>query len=261
MFRITESILARQLDDFQENHRLVHKGIHGFRRERGTNTAMLETWGYVLHKTKKEDLVALDFLDVSAGFNTMVHLYLLRKMEVEVGMGENLLEWLSSYLDNWLQYIVVGASSSATRRMTKGAPQGDGMSPILWRSYTNVIPEAGLQRTQEKVDELVPERYLEAGADQGVLSNKLDSKIQLTTEEELDRQMKRNGTWNLSAWRQKRTMNGGQDYKLIQKKRDDDQDVLTSVYADDSQSRTSAKTKKELELRNSHGLRSNMQEA
>ena len=64
MSRITESILARQLDDFQKKHRLVHKGIHGFRRERGTNTAMLETWEYVLHKTEKGDLVALDFLDV-----------------------------------------------------------------------------------------------------------------------------------------------------------------------------------------------------
>ena len=30
--RITESLLARQLDDFQEKHHLVHKGVHGFRR-------------------------------------------------------------------------------------------------------------------------------------------------------------------------------------------------------------------------------------
>ena len=59
--------------------------------------------------------MALDFLDMSAGFDTMVHLYLLRKMEVEVGMGEESLEWLSSYLNSWLQYVVVGASSSSTR--------------------------------------------------------------------------------------------------------------------------------------------------
>ena len=49
--RITESLLARQLDDFQEQHHLVHKGVHGFRRGRGTNTAMLETCEYVLSKT------------------------------------------------------------------------------------------------------------------------------------------------------------------------------------------------------------------
>ena len=252
--RITESILARQLDDYQEKHKLVHKGIHGFRRERGTNTAMLETWEYVLHKTEKGDLVALDFLDVSAGFDTMVHLYLLRKMEVEVGMGEKSLKWLSSYLDNWLQYVVVGASSSTTRIMTKGAPQGGGLSHILWRSYTNVIPEAGLQNTQEEEDEIVPPRPKETSTDQGVLSKQVDLKIELTSEEVLDQQMRRNECWNLSTWRQQRTGNEGQDDVLIQKKREDDKDVVTSVYADDSQSRTSAKTKKELELRNSHGL-------
>ena len=77
--RITESLLARQLDDFQEKHKLVHKGVHGFRRGRGTNTAMLEAWEYVLTKTEKGELVALDFLDMTAGFDTMVHLYLLKK--------------------------------------------------------------------------------------------------------------------------------------------------------------------------------------
>ena len=45
---------------------------------------MLETWEFVLSKTEKGELVALDFLDISAGFNKMVHLYLLRKMEVEI---------------------------------------------------------------------------------------------------------------------------------------------------------------------------------
>ena len=61
--RITEVLLAKQLDDYQEKHCLLHRGVHGFRKGRGTNTAMLEVWEYVLHKTDKGDLVALDFLD------------------------------------------------------------------------------------------------------------------------------------------------------------------------------------------------------
>ena len=35
-------------------------------------------------QTEKGELVALGFLDISAGFDTMVHLYLLKKMEIEV---------------------------------------------------------------------------------------------------------------------------------------------------------------------------------
>ena len=103
MSRIMEAVLAGQLDKYQEEQGLVHQGVHGFGKGRGTNTAMLEVWEYVLRKTKKGELVALDVLDVSAGFDTLVHLYILRKMEVQYGMKQNSLEWLSSYLEGWLQ--------------------------------------------------------------------------------------------------------------------------------------------------------------
>ena len=175
--------MPKQLDRYQEEQGLVHQGVHGFRKGRGTNTAMLETWEYVLAKTEKGELVALDFLDMSAGFDTMVHLYLLRKMEVETGMGEESLEWLSSYLNGWLQYVVVGASSSSTREMTKGAPQGGGMSPALWRSYKKLIPEAGLQRTQEEGEDDRGEERTEirTEVDRGVLSKQIDIKNNLST--------------------------------------------------------------------------------
>ena len=65
--------------------------------------------------------------------------------------------------------------------------------------------------------------------------------------------MRREGLWNLQHWRRRRTGDGIHD-KLIQKMREEDEDVITSIYADDSQSRTSAKTKRELEIRNSRGL-------
>ena len=45
--RIMEAILARQLDQYQEEHGLVHQGVHGFRKGRGTNPAMVEVWEYV----------------------------------------------------------------------------------------------------------------------------------------------------------------------------------------------------------------------
>ena len=120
--RIAEALLAQQLDNYQEAHGLLHQGVHGFRKGRGTNTCMLETWEYVLHKTEQGNLVAIDLLDTSAAFDTLIHHYLMRKMEVEVGMSEESIEWLASYLKDWIEYVVVGASSSSTRLKTKGAP-------------------------------------------------------------------------------------------------------------------------------------------
>ena len=79
------SAIAR-IDDHQEKDRLLHRGVNGFRKGRGTHMAMLKTWEYVLAKTERGHLVAIDLLDTSAAFDTLVHLYLLGKMKVETGM-------------------------------------------------------------------------------------------------------------------------------------------------------------------------------
>ena len=73
----------------------------------------------------------MEVLDVSDGFGSLVHINILRKMEVQFGMDQNSLEWLASYIGDWKQYIVVEAASSRTRKTTRGAPQGGGLSPIL----------------------------------------------------------------------------------------------------------------------------------
>ena len=249
--RIAEALLARQLDTYQEKHGLLHQGVHGFRKGRGTNTCMLETWEYTLEKTEKGNLVAIDLLDTSAAFDTLIHHYLLRKMEVDVGMSQESLEWLGSYLEDWLEYVVVGASSSQARQKTKGAPQGGGVSPNLFRGYLNTIPEAGLVTVEGA-------GYYHEGAgtkrtDQGYVSQLVDAKEVSGSEEMLDKKMRKEGAWDLVSWREERS-GGGQNDTLKQKTQEEDEDVYTSIYADDTQSRASAKTLDELERRNSNGL-------
>ena len=51
MSQIMEALLAKQLDSYQEEQGLVHQGVHGFRKGRGCNIAMLEVWEYVLRRT------------------------------------------------------------------------------------------------------------------------------------------------------------------------------------------------------------------
>ena len=45
---------------------------------------------------------------------------------------------------------MVEASNSTPRKNSMGAPQGGGLSPIIWRSSTNDIPEAGVKRERHK---------------------------------------------------------------------------------------------------------------
>ena len=41
-------------------------------------------------------------------------------MEIQLGMDQAALDWLSSYLEDWAQYVVVEASRSRKRKMKRG---------------------------------------------------------------------------------------------------------------------------------------------
>ena len=79
--RIMEALIAKQLDYFEETNNLIHEGVHGFRKGRSTATAMLETWEYITWETQANKIVAVDLLDLSAAFDTLEYLYILRKMK------------------------------------------------------------------------------------------------------------------------------------------------------------------------------------
>ena len=118
-------------------------------------------------------------------------------------MNQESLEWVASYLEGWLQYTVEATCSSTRRMKPKGAPQGGGLSPILWRNSTNDIPEARLV-SQEEAEVITAEPFIK---DSGATSKKVDDKqaAEMTTEEKLDRQLRREGVWKLGTWRKERT--------------------------------------------------------
>lgn len=140
-------------------------------------------------------------------------------MEVHYGMHQESLKWLSSYLEGWIQYTVVEAANSRLREMINGVPQGGGLSPVLWQSSTNDIPEAGLRkdrgRRQEEVQEAsqrLPDRgeplspaqqhpgnetggeeQRSADNSEGEISRIVDSIMEtdLTTKEDMDKELSR----------------------------------------------------------------------
>ena len=142
MGRLLEGIVAERMDEYAESRGLVHKQVHGFRKHRGVGTGMLKLWEDVLKDggTGKK-VVALAFLDVSAGFDSVPHTQLMRKLEA-VGYDKGALKWLSNYLTGRSQYVVVEATDGRKYGMPVGTPQGGALGPSMWREYTNDLPES-----------------------------------------------------------------------------------------------------------------------
>ena len=141
--RVLEGMLASQIDKHAEGAGINHRGIHGYRAGRGCATAILEFQEDLIFSVEEGSLLALALLDVSAGFDSVPAINLLRKLQIGFGYGPRTLRWLISYLTDRVTYIAVEASRSRSRKMGKGVPQGGPLCPALWRSYLAELPEAG----------------------------------------------------------------------------------------------------------------------
>ena len=131
------------------------------------------------------------------------------------------------------------------------------MSPILWRSTTNDIPEAGLV-DKDLNNQLQEELEGQTGqATKDAISDKIDQKDveESSSEEKLDQKLRMDGTWKLEDWRRERSgLLAGERDGLRERTVEDPKDLITTIYADDTQSRAAAKTLEELEKRNGEGL-------
>ena len=133
--RVQEGLLADQMNEFSEEAENLPPGMHGYRKNLGTTTALLEMQESVHCEIEKGKIVSVAFLDISAGFDTVPHTYLLRKLEM-LGYEDSALRWIASYLKGRTQQVQVEASFSKEEAIIKGVPQGGPMSPIFFREYT-----------------------------------------------------------------------------------------------------------------------------
>ena len=92
------------------------------------------------------------FCDISKAFDRVWHKGLLFKLK-ENGIGDSLLLWLTSYLENRKQKVVIQASESSFLPFKAGVPQGSVLGPLLFLIYVNDITEPLLSLTRLYADD------------------------------------------------------------------------------------------------------------
>ena len=117
---------ARLLSDLQSAYRAYHS----------TETAVLKVLAYILRAFDTGDVAVLTLLDLSAAFDTVDHVTLLRRLEVSYGLHSHMLGWFQSYLDGRTQYVRRGTDFSTVTLLLNGVPQGSVLGPILFVLYT-----------------------------------------------------------------------------------------------------------------------------
>ena len=109
----------------------VHSNQYGFRCKQSASLQLLAYLDGIYRGLEvSENSVCSLYLDFSKAFDKINHQLLLQKLEA-LGVTGKLLGLLKSYLIDRQHYVTIGSSSSSTRWISIGVPQGSIHGPFF----------------------------------------------------------------------------------------------------------------------------------
>ena len=138
--KLMEMCVNDVLMQYLSVYNLISEAQHGFLKKHSSSTQLLECirdWSTLISAKKSIDVVYLDF---AKAFNSVSHPKLLHKLR-GYGITGDLLLWITAFLSDRLESVVVGNSISEYCHVTSGTPQGSILGPCLFLLYVNDLPD------------------------------------------------------------------------------------------------------------------------
>ena len=155
-------------------HNILTPRQHGFRAGFSCETQLVQAvddWARSLDLGKQTDVVVFDF---SKAFDSVPHQRLLAKLNHYGIRGKNL-QWLSSFLLDRKQRVVLNGSNSSWSPVISGVPQGTVLGPLLFLLYINDIVDNVASQVRLFADDCILYREINTSADVLALQRDVDS--------------------------------------------------------------------------------------
>ena len=123
-----------------------------------------------LDQNIQTDMIILDF---SKTFDRVPNQRLLKKV-YHYGVQGNAYKWISSFLQDRTQQVVVDGQSSDTVPVISGVPQGTVLGPLVFLLFINDLPTGLTSRTYIFADDCIIYRQIRKEDDHHIIQNDFD---------------------------------------------------------------------------------------
>ena len=112
-------------------HKILTDSQHDFRAKRSCETQLILTLEDILKTTSKGKQIDIALLDFSKAFDKVSHQRVNNELIV-CGIRDNTLNWISSFLHNRTQLVLLDNVKSSTASVDSGLLQGTVLGQLLF---------------------------------------------------------------------------------------------------------------------------------
>ena len=117
--------------DFLDDHEILSKTQFGFRKNMGTETALMHYIDHLQNELNDKKHAISIFMDLSKAFDVIDHKILETKLK-PYGFRGKFLEFLLSFIKDRKYFVHINGKSSETKTVNTGVPRGTILGPLFF---------------------------------------------------------------------------------------------------------------------------------